>query len=329
MVLDLQGTNSIKKNKDVSNFEKDVREGLTASSKYLSSKYFYDHVGDELFIKIMELDEYYLTRAEFDIFRNQKAEIQNTLTGDQPFRLIELGAGDGVKTLVLLEYFSKNKIDFTFCPLDISPNVLEILEKKVRERLPNIQMESLAGDYFKVLHDIKVESHVRNVVFFLGSNIGNFTKDLARTFFENLHNNLNKKDLVMIGFDLKKDPATILSAYNDKKGVTRDFNFNLLSRINRELGGNFDLESFSHYPVYDPSTGECTSYVISQKAQQVNIKDLGLVVTLEKWEPIKMEISRKFSPDDIHQLASASGFRVVKDLFDQNGFFCESIWEVV
>ncbi|MBV6641211.1 MAG: L-histidine N(alpha)-methyltransferase, partial [Cyclobacteriaceae bacterium] len=205
----------------MSQFGHDVREGLTSKPKFLSSKYFYDKHGDELFRKIMELDEYYLTRAEFSIFRNQKKRIRELLTDNQPFRLIELGAGDGAKTMVLLEYFSRNIVDFTFCPIDISSNVLNILETRVRSQLPEVRIEPLAGDYFKILHDIKIENHQRNVVFFLGSNIGNFSQDLAVSFLKDVRKNLNSHDLMMIGFDLKKDPSIILNAYNDKKGVTR------------------------------------------------------------------------------------------------------------
>ncbi len=312
----------------MSHFGLDVREGLTSKPKFLSSKYFYDKHGDELFRKIMELDEYYLTRSEFSIFRNKKDQIQELLTGSQPFRLIELGAGDGAKTMVLLEHFSRNNVDFTFCPIDISPNVLNILESNVRSQLPEVQIEPMAGDYFKILHDIKVENHKRNVVFFLGSNIGNFTQELAVSFLKDIRKNLNPHDLMMIGCDLKKDPAVILNAYNDKNGVTRDFNLNLLTRINRELGGDFDLSRFKHYPTYNPSTGECSSHLISLKNQDVFIKELDLHVHFERWEPIKMEISRKFNLDDIRALAEMSGFSVVETLFDDDQLFAESIWEV-
>ncbi len=312
----------------MSQFGSDVREGLTSKPKFLSSKYFYDQHGDELFRKIMELDEYYLTRSEFSIFRNQKERIQELLAGSQPFRLIELGAGDGAKTMVLLEHFIGNSIDFSFCPIDISPNVLNILEANVKSRLPEVNMEPLAGDYFKILHDIKIENHKRNVVFFLGSNIGNFTHDLAISFLKDVNKNLNPHDLMMIGFDLKKDPTTILRAYNDSKGVTRDFNLNLLKRINRELGGDFDLSSFKHYPTYNPATGECTSFLISLADQEVLISELNLKVAFKRWEPLKMEISRKFNIEDINGLATEAGFKVMDTLYDDNRLFAESIWEV-
>ena len=312
----------------MSHFGSDVRDGLTSKPKFISSKYFYDEHGDELFRKIMELDEYYLTRAEFSIFRNRKDRIQELLVGTQPFRLIELGAGDGAKTMVLLEHFIKNNVGFTFCPIDISANVLKILEQNVRSQLPKVRIEPLVGDYFKILHDIKVENHQRNVVFFLGSNIGNFPQKLALSFLGSVAKNLNPKDLMMIGVDLKKDPEVILSAYNDKHGVTRDFNLNLLTRINRELGGDFDLSSFKHYPTYNPTTGECSSFLISLKDQEVKISALDLKVQFKRWEPIKMEISRKFDLEDIHELAESSGFKVVDTLYDDEKLFAESVWEV-
>jgi len=312
----------------VSHFGSDVREGLTSKPKFLSSKYFYDKHGDELFRKIMELDEYYLTRSEFSIFRNEKQRIQELIAGNQPFRLIELGAGDGAKTMVLLEHFIRNDIDFTFCPIDISSNVLNILEENVRTQLPEVSIEPMVGDYFKILHDIKVENHQRNIVFFLGSNIGNFPQELALSFLGSVAQNLNPKDMMMIGVDLKKDPAVILNAYNDKQGVTSDFNLNLLTRINRELDADFDLSCFKHFPTYNPLTGECISYLISQKDQKVHVRALDLQVQFKRWEPMKMEISRKFDLEDIHQLAEGSGFNVVETLYDKDKLFAESVWEV-
>tara|TARA_Y100001972_G_scaffold128671_1_gene190907 strand:- start:4221 stop:5162 length:942 start_codon:yes stop_codon:yes gene_type:complete len=312
----------------VSHFGSDVREGLTTKPKFLSSKYFYDKHGDELFRKIMELDEYYLTRSEFSIFRNEKQRIQELIAGNQPFRLIELGAGDGAKTMVLLEHFIRNDIDFTFCPIDISSNVLNILEENVRTQLPEVSIEPMVGDYFKILHDIKVENHQRNIVFFLGSNIGNFPQELALSFLGSVAQNLNPKDMMMIGVDLKKDPAVILNAYNDKQGVTSDFNLNLLTRINRELDADFDLSCFKHFPTYNPLTGECISYLISQKDQKVHVRALDLQVQFKRWEPMKMEISRKFDLEDIHQLAEGSGFNVVETLYDKDKLFAESVWEV-
>ncbi|MEQ8880830.1 MAG: L-histidine N(alpha)-methyltransferase [Cyclobacteriaceae bacterium] len=312
----------------MSHFGSDVREGLTSKPKFLSSKYFYDKHGDELFREIMELDEYYLTRSEFSIFRNEKQRIQELIAGSQPFRLIELGAGDGAKTMVLLEHFFRNHIDFTFCPIDISPHVLNILEENVKTQLPGVSIEPMVGDYFKILHDIKEENHQRNIVFFLGSNIGNFPHDLALSFLGSVAQNLNPKDMMMIGVDLKKDPAVILNAYNDKQGVTSDFNLNLLARINRELDADFDLSCFKHYPAYNPLTGECISYLISQKDQIVHVRALDLQVQFKRWEPMKMEISRKFDLEDIHELAEGSGFNVVETLYDKDKLFAESVWEV-
>lgn len=312
----------------MSHFGSDVREGLTSKPKFLSSKYFYDKHGDELFREIMELDEYYLTHSEFSIFRNEKQRIQELIAGSQPFRLIELGAGDGAKTMVLLEHFIRNDIDFTFCPIDISSNVLNILEENVKTQLPEVCIEPMVGDYFKILHDIKVENHQRNIVFFLGSNIGNFPQELALSFLGSVAQNLNPKDMMMIGVDLKKDPAVILKAYNDKQGVTSDFNLNLLARINRELDADFDLSCFKHYPTYNPLTGECVSYLISQKDQKVHVRALDLQVQFKRWEPMKMEISRKFDLEDIHELAEGSGFNVVETLYDKDKLFAESVWEV-
>ncbi len=312
----------------VSTFGKDVLEGLSKHPKQLSSKYFYDELGDELFREIMALDEYYLTRSEKSIFHEKKEKITRVLTNKQPMRLIELGAGDGAKTKVLLKYFVEKGIDFSYAPIDISSNVLEILVGDIHREIPQLKIEPVAGDYFKVLSDFKLKNGQRNVVFFLGANIGNFRDQLIKDFLTGLHNNLKEGDLVMIGFDLKKNPHTILNAYNDSKGVTARFNLNLLHRINKELGGNFNVDQFFHFPSYDSISGECRSHLVSKIDQDVFIEETGKTFHFKAWEPIFMEVSRKFDLESITHFASESGFSVVENIFDKENLFCESIWEV-
>lgn len=309
-------------------FGQDVLAGLTSSPKRLSSKYFYDSIGDGLFQQIMQLDEYYLTRAELEIFQTQKERILELVKPNGPFRLVELGAGDGLKTKVLLKYFMEKQVDFSYAPVDISPNVLKLLEKNLKHEVSDLDIHPLAGDYFQVLSDLKFKDDLRNVVFFLGSNIGNFLESTAREFLKSIHDNLRKGDIVLIGIDLKKDPQKILSAYNDSKGITQRFNLNLLERINRELGGNFDIKSFLHHPVYDPLTGECRSYLISKKKQEVSILALKKSFEFDAWEPIFMEVSKKYSPEEIEQLAVSTGFRVIENVYDEQHLFTDSVWEV-
>lgn len=309
-------------------FHKDVIEGLSAETKHISSKYFYDKKGDAIFQEIMHMDEYYLTNAELDIFKTYKYEIAKTFSPDkQPFNLIEFGAGDGMKTKVLLEELLVHDIPFDYVPIDISQNALDQLQESLTTEMPNLSFKGIQGDYFEVLNRLKENNGKKNVVLFLGSNIGNFTNGEALSFTSDISKKLNSGDLLFIGVDLKKDPNKILLAYNDPKGITAQFNYNLLHRINRELGGNFNTSQFEHHPTYDPVTGECKSSLLSKKDQEVEIDDH--TFHFDKWEPIHTEISRKYSLKQLHRLANNSGFEVKTDLFDSNKYFVDSIWEII
>lgn len=312
----------------LTHFEQDVLEGLSSESKKLSSRYFYDERGDELFQQIMNMDEYYLSRAELNIFENQKERILELMNPCERFKIVELGAGDGIKTKVLLKHFSDNKMQFSYCPVDISPSVLETLETNLEEEIPTLDISPLPGDYFQVLSELKFDSESHNVVYFLGSNIGNFLNQSAVDFLSNIGKHLNQGDRMLIGFDLKKDPNKILAAYNDESGITKAFNLNLLSRINREMDANFDISNFSHNPVYDPMTGECRSYLVSLQEQEVHIASIGETFTFKKWETIFVEVSKKYSIGEIQHLAKASGFKVVDNLMDDQGLFSDSVWEL-
>lgn len=308
-------------------FLADVLEGLSADDKYISSKYFYDKKGDKIFQQIMHMEEYYLTDAELDIFQTKKCEIAKIFSPDkEPFNLIEFGAGDGLKTKILLKELLSHQIPFDYVPIDISQNALDQLNDSLREEMPALSFRGIQGDYFEVLNRLKESNGKRNVVLFLGSNIGNFTTEEAQVFTSDISQKLNPGDLLLIGVDLKKDPNKILLAYNDPKGITAEFNYNLLERINRELGGSFDVNAFKHHPIYDPVTGECKSALLSKVAQEVIIDDQ--TFHFDQWEPIHTEISRKYSLKQLHKLAESSGFSVVTDLFDQNKYFVDSIWEI-
>lgn len=308
-----------------SDFLIDVLDGLKSSSKRLSSKYFYDAKGDQLFQRIMKLDEYYLTNKEMEIFEGQKAEILAAMYDGEPFRIIELGAGDGSKTKVLLKYFQENQVPFTYTPVDISGNVLEILRSDLVNEIPGLKVEPYQGDYFDALSEI-AEGNEKDVVFFLGSNIGNFVKGEAELFLERLCSFLNPSDLLLMGVDLKKDPSIILSAYNDRAGVTTAFNLNLLERINKELGGDFDCDTFQHYPYYNPQTGECRSYLISKVEQTVTIG--GEPIHFRAWEAIFMEVSKKYDEKQLSELANAAGFNELSRFRDQEKWFADVLWEV-
>jgi len=310
----------------ITQFEVDVLEGLRNEQKSLSSKYFYDARGDEIFQQIMHMDEYYLTQKELEIFEKHKNEIVQTISDGEPFRIIELGAGDGLKTKILLTHFLECGAEFTYTPVDISGNVLAILEKSLKEDLPDLNIETYQGDYFDALSEIS-ESPEKDVVFFLGSNVGNFSGHGAVDFLSKLRASLKPSDLLFMGVDLKKDPSIILSAYNDSQGITREFNLNLLDRINRELDGDFDRNQFLHYPYYNPHTGECRSYLISRIRQTVTIA--GEVINFRAWEAIFMEISKKYDEVQLKELADQSGFKQAKSFSDSNNWFVDMLWNKI
>ena len=311
-------------------FAEDVRIGLSSNPKYLLSKYFYNQKGDKLFKQIMALDEYYITNSEFEIFNSSKEgflKLFNPQNG-LGFQIIEFGAGDGQKTKVLLKHFLKEAAKFKYIPIDISGNALKSLAEDLKNNFPQLEVDGIQDDYFKALKKLNLEGNIKKVVLFLGSNIGNFPDEQAIDFLKKLSFNLSEDDLVMIGFDLKKDPSTILSAYDDKEGVTREFNFNLLERINQELGGNFDLKTFKHFPSYDPVSGATKSYLISRIRQTVRVEALDQEFNFLPWEPIATELSQKFNMVDVENLAKKSGFSIKQNYYDSNSYFVDSIWEL-
>ncbi len=306
-------------------FAREILEGLTSTPKRLPSKYFYDKEGDRLFQEIMKLDEYYLTSCEHEILSASKDHIRRLFTeGGRPFNLVEFGAGDGYKTKILLRHFTEMEVDFEYVPIDISANVLDILENNLMKEIPGLSIRPIADDYFSALHNLR-NGGVRNIILFLGSNIGNFPQERAFEFLSQVYGELKRDDLMLIGFDLKKEPETILAAYNDSKGVTREFNLNLLRRINRELGTDIRTEEFLHYPVYNPLTGTAKSYLVSRKAQKFEIR--GQKIELDAWEAIHMEVSQKFSRSDITRMASLTGFTDLENFTDKRGYFVDSVWK--
>lgn len=315
---------------ELDSFSDDVEIGLTSEPKFLSSKYFYDDEGSRLFQEIMKLPEYYLTRSELEIFTTQSAEITSAFgTKSEPFDLIELGAGDGSKTSVLVNFLILQNANFRYVPIDISAEALTHLTNKFHEEFPNLEMKTEQGDYFKTLETFSKLSGKKKIILFLGSNIGNFSEVQALSFFKELRDAMNTKDLLFVGFDLHKNPKTIVNAYDDSQGVTAKFNLNLLKRINRELGADFDIEEFSHYASYHPIERAARSFLISRKDQTVMINSIGKSIEFKKWEPIFMEVSQKYGLEMIEQLAKNSGFEVIQNFFDENNFYTNSLWKTV
>lgn len=308
-------------------FALDVLMGLSETPKRLSSKYFYDDYGSTVFQQIMDLPEYYLTDCEHDILATRSAELDEFL-GGETFNLVELGPGDGRKTKLLLDHFLKQDHAFSYVPIDISEGAMRTLSDLLEKEMPFVDMHGLIAEYFEGLHWLQSNVKQRNFVLFLGSNLGNFNKALARSFMRHMWNALDDGDFVLIGFDLKKDIDLMMAAYNDSKGVTADFNLNLLRRINKELGGDFDLSRFRHYATYDVFSGAMESYLVSLEQQEVLIPQIGCSFQFEAWEPIHTEYSYKYLISDIEELAKSTGFEIVKQLYDSKCYFVDSLWRV-
>ena len=308
-------------------FAKEIIEGLSAKPRYLPTKYFYNKEGDRLFKEITKLDEYYLTRAEEEILERHSFKfLEYFSNGGDRFNLIELGPGDGMKTHLILKDFLNNGTNFEYFPVDISDNVLDLLEANLGEKLPELKIKSLNLDYFEALKELHRISNHRNVVFFLGSNIGNFRREQAVEFLKALNSHLIDGDLLLIGMDLKKDPNIIRRAYDDSKGVTRAFNMNYLQRINEELDADFDLQCFEHSPEYDEESGAAESFISVLRANEVRIGKHNKSFSFDAGEKIFMEISQKFDEEKIEDLAAKTGFEVVKYFYDSRNYFTDVIW---
>lgn len=309
-------------------FKLDVLMGFSKKDKMLASKYFYDEEGSKLFERIVELDEYYPFDCEKENFVSNKAKIAKLLNSKR-FNMIELGAGDGRKTKILLDEFHQQGLDFQYVPVDISEYAVKDLTASVEKEFPGIECNGIVCEYFDAINWLKQNDNNLNFVMFLGSNIGNFHKAETITFLRTMWEALNDGDLALIGFDLKKDIDVMLNAYNDSKGVTSKFNLNVLKRINNELGGNFDLTKFQHFGTYSVVTGAMESYIISLEEQEVYIKALEKSFKFKEFEPIHMEYSFKYLKADIENLAKEAGFEIVENFTDSKGYFVDSVWRVV
>ncbi len=303
----------------------EVQVGLSSSPKRLPSRFFYDDEGSVLFQRIMDLDEYYLTRCEDEILTKHAEAIAASVR--EPLHLVDLGAGDGAKTKILLRALIKAEADVIYVPIDISSGAIDGLVKAMAEEFPTLRVSGVVGEYASSIRWLAKSRQERsNLVLFLGSNIGNFPLPEARGFLGQLWAQMRTCDRLLIGFDLKKDIEKLLAAYNDRDGVTAAFNLNLLRRLNRELGANFDLDAFRHYGTYDVMTGAMTSYLVSLKKQAVFIGALDRSFHFDAWEPVHTEFSYKYLRSDIDTLAHDSGFEQVARFECEHSWFLDDLW---
>jgi dimethylhistidine N-methyltransferase len=287
-------------------FAEDVRAGLGSKPKRLAPKYFYDDLGSALFEAICKLPEYYVTRAESEIFERYAAEIIASIDG--PLELVELGSGSAVKTRLLIDDILARQERLRYHAIDISPDALVSSARALTEAHPGLSVHAYAYDYVSLFDSSALVTRDRTLVLFLGSNIGNYDPIPAAQLLRSVGRNLKPGDAILLGVDLKKSIDVLEAAYDDPTGVTAAFNKNLLGRINRELGGRFDLGAFDHEVHYLPVRGSVDSFLVARRPQQVRIDALDMTVDFAQGESIHTESSYKFSLDDIERLSHGTGF---------------------
>jgi len=304
-------------------FADEVRAGLTSHPKTLPTKYLYDDLGSKLFEVICLLPEYYLTRAEAAILRAHAPEII-AAAGDT-VEIVELGSGTAAKTRLLLDAALARQGSLRYSPIDISRAALDETVAALNVEYPAITVEPQVSDYLEGLRRFSRNGVERTLVLFLGSNIGNFEPLEAKRTLRAVRETLNMGDSLLMGADMKKDVAVIEAAYNDKLGVTAAFNKNLLLRINRELGGHFNLDTFRHKATYMVGESRVEMHLISDRGQDVDISTLDLTVHFEPGESVHTESSYKYDMHQLDTLANATGFDLTKTWTDATQSFSSNL----
>ena len=310
----------------VATFAEDVRASLGSVPRSVSPKYFYDDLGSALFEAITRLPEYYLTRVERDLLATYSREIVAGFEG--PLEVVELGSGSALKTRLLLDAVLERQSALTYHPIDISVDALTESSLALAASYESLRVVAYAGDYFPLLREKRVATYERVLALFLGSNIGNFAPPAARELLQLLAAALRTGDGLVLGYDLKKDPAILELAYDDPTGVTAAFNKNLLGRMNRELGADFELQRFRFRAHWNETEGAIESFLVSERRQRVRIPAAGLDITFAPGETIHTESSYKFSRDELVRLARQCGFREQATYTDNGGRYALGVFIV-
>ncbi len=292
---------------------KEVLEGLSRDQKMLPSKFFYDERGSQLFEEITELEEYYPTRTERKILKENVREIESYL--GKKVELIEPGSGSSEKTRILLANMSNI---CCYVPMDISGDYLYKVADRLREEFPHIRIAPLQADYTQDFELPEFDPEARKVVFFPGSTIGNFRKTRFRLFMDVISDMVGPDGALLIGVDLKKEVHVLEAAYNDEKGITAEFNKNILTHINRELGTDFDVDKFRHESVWNENDGRIEMHLFAKEDHQVQVN--GSTISFSEGESIHTENSHKYTLEDFAEMV-APWFEVKKVWTDENDYF--------
>ena len=324
-IIDLINLKNKNDDSKIDSFALDIEKGLSLNNKAISSKYFYDDIGSNIFRKITKHPDYYLTKNEIEILDKVKLKLPNIIKLKE-IDIIELGPGDGSKSKIIIEGFLKNNYIVNYYPIDISKKALQLLKITIKENT-RLHINGIVSEYSDGLEYLKNTSKNKQLVLFLGSNIGNFEKSKSIKFMKSISNKIKKGSYVFIGFDLKKDPKKLNKAYNDSSNLTKKFNLNLLQRINNDLQANFNLKKFIHYGAYNPLLGAMESFLISIEKQNIYLKKINKTFYFELYEPIHLEYSFKYSIKDIEKLAIKSNFIVKKHYKNKDKGFVDSLWK--
>jgi L-histidine N-alpha-methyltransferase len=298
----------------------DVWEGLSGPDKSLPSKYFYDAYGSDLFEEICRQPEYYVTRTELDILDRYASEIVKDFNGGD---LVELGSGANWKIKKLLDAIEPAHMPAVrYVPVDVSDSALENASHDLLVQYPEISVQGVVADFTRDLHEIP--RGTRKLILFLGSTIGNLDHLESHIFLTNLSRIMEAGDRFLLGADMVKPKDVLERAYNDAKGVTREFNRNVLRVVNRELDGNFDPDTFEHVALFNESESRVEMRLRSLEDQEVRINHIDMDVTFERGETILTEICRKFTREGLMDIVHPAGLRVVNFFTDKSNFFCHA-----
>jgi dimethylhistidine N-methyltransferase len=307
-------------------FLRDVIAGLSAAPRALPSRWFYDAQGSRLFQWISRLDDYYPTRVEREILERHGDALASHFAG-APCTVVDLGAGDGHKSRLVLERLLARCAPVTYSPVDVSPEALDEAAARVREHLPEVRVRPIHADWDLALRRIAGRNPSgAQLALFLGSSIGNLERAEAVGFLASLRRALRPRDHVLVGFDLVKARAVLRRAYDDAQGVTGEFNLNLLARMNRELGADFDVSAFRHLATWDPGRPAMESWLVSTRRQVVHLG--GRAFRFERGERIHTEISCKYTGAQIAAFAREAGFAEVARFEDHRRWFVDALWRV-
>ncbi|MCR9095382.1 MAG: L-histidine N(alpha)-methyltransferase [bacterium] len=309
---------------DQLDFGSAVRDGLSGPAKSLPSQFFYDAEGSRLFEEICDLPEYYLTRAEAEILERAAPSI--AARHPRIETIVELGSGSAIKTEFLLRAFLETRDDLCYAPIDVSRAALEESIERLERDHEDLEIRPALAEYEAGLAELRALDLGPTLTLWLGSSIGNLTKTDAAAFVTRVARDMQPDDRLLVGIDLRKDRATLEAAYDDAAGITARFDLNLLARINRELGADFDLDAFRHVVHYDEDSGAVKSFLESRTDQQVEIPGADLAVPFQAGERIHTEDSHKYGPDEIRALAETAGLRVEEQIRDAAGRFTVSIF---